>query len=104
MKRSSFGGLRVKFCPTNVILVIMRFQAFFLRLPDLITWRVEEGRKSEGGIQGHAVQGSFGFFPRENGIEEGWPATEKIWRVWGAKKKGVKMKIGGRRKCERLAF
>ena len=42
------------------------------------------------------------------GLEEAgrYAATEtfSIWRVWGAKKKGMKMKIGGRRKCARLAF
>ena len=37
MNRSNFGGLRVKFSPTNVILLILLFQHFLFLLPDLIT-------------------------------------------------------------------
>jgi len=37
MKRSCFGGLRVKFYPTKQILLILRFQHLRLRLPDRIT-------------------------------------------------------------------
>ncbi|KAI9912352.1 hypothetical protein PsorP6_005492 [Peronosclerospora sorghi] len=38
IKRSYFGGLRVKFSPTNVALVIMRFHALFRRFPEPAPW------------------------------------------------------------------
>mmetsp|Transcript_43163 Transcript_43163/g.102425 ORF Transcript_43163/g.102425 Transcript_43163/m.102425 type:complete len:259 (-) Transcript_43163:238-1014(-) len=40
MKRSYFGGFRVKFSPTNVTLVTMRFHAFLRRFPDFITLNI----------------------------------------------------------------
>ena len=40
MKRSYFGGLRVNPGPTNVALVIIRFQLFFCRFPDRITLNI----------------------------------------------------------------
>merc|ERR1712160_113807 len=40
MKRSNFGGFLVKFCPTKVTLVTIRFQALALRLPDRITLNI----------------------------------------------------------------
>lgn len=40
MKRSYFGGLRVKPGPTKVGLVTMRFHCFFCRLPDRMTLNI----------------------------------------------------------------
>jgi hypothetical protein len=40
MKRSYFGGLRVKPSPTNVAFVMTRFHDFFMRLPLFITRKI----------------------------------------------------------------
>ena len=40
MKRSYFGGFRVKPAPTKVGFVTMRFHCFFCRLPDRMTLNI----------------------------------------------------------------
>mmetsp|Transcript_25737 Transcript_25737/g.76163 ORF Transcript_25737/g.76163 Transcript_25737/m.76163 type:complete len:321 (-) Transcript_25737:215-1177(-) len=63
MKRSYFGAFRVKPGPTNVTFVIMRFQLFFMRLPDLSTLNISSSAtgRTFGSGTSHLPAFSFRF-------------------------------------------